>query len=393
LPDRQQRALFVAAGEHYIRKYVAGFPADGYSVEGPGYWNYGFSHFTELRELLMQATAGKLDLFVDHNDADKLRNVALYGSRIEMLPGNVAAFGDASRKTKMDDFTRAYANQVFSLGMPQRFAELPIKTAQRPNFAPLAVAVMTLFAHPAASAASHAGTGSNGIGLHSYFDQVGVLVSRPAPGGRLGVSIKSGGNGNHSHNDVGSYAIGLSTEQPTGDLGTTVYSARTFSKLRDTIKGINSYGHPVPLPAGALQREATKLTPKVLATQFSEAADEITLDLMAAYAAPSLVRLTRSLRHERGTDENVLIEDRFAFQTPQSFETALIAGGNWKDRGDGKIVLWQKNEKLLVEIEASSAYELVTENVDEEGLAFTRIAIRFKDAASEGFVRMRFAPE
>ena len=390
LPDRQQRAMFVAAGEHYIRKYVAGFPSDGYSPEGPGYWNYGFSHFTELRELLLQATAGKLDLFAYRNDENKVRNISLYGFRIEMLPGNVAAFGDASRNTRMDDFTRAYANQVFALGMPQHLADLPISASQSGNSAPLVKAVMTLFAQPAATAAV---PGNAGIGPQSYFDQVGVLVSRPAPGGRLAVSIKSGGNGNHSHNDVGSYAIGLAAEQPTGDMGTTVYSAKTFSKQRYTIKGINSYGHPVPLPAGVLQSEATQFTPKVSATQFSDAADEITLDLMAAYAAPSLVSLTRSLRHERGRNENVLIEDRFVFRTPQTFETALIAGGNWQDLGGGKIALRQRNEMLQAQIEASAVYELITEKVDEEGLAFTRIAIRFKDAASEGFIRVRFVPD
>ncbi|MEC5385328.1 hypothetical protein VVD49_06310 [Uliginosibacterium sp. H3] len=390
LPDARDRAMFVAAGEHYIRKYVAGFPADGYALEGPGYWNYGFSHFTELRELLMQATAATVDLFADA----RVREVALYAYRIEMLPGNIAAFGDASRNTKMDDFTRAYANQVFALGMPQQLASLPITAVQAPNSAPLVKAVMTLFAQPAAvPEASTPARGNTRIGLQSYFDQVGVLVSRPASSGRLGVSIKSGGNGNHSHNDVGSYAIGLVAEQPTGDVGMTVYSAKTFSKQRYTIKGINSYGHPVPLPAGTLQSEATKVAPRVLTTQFSDAADEITLDIMAAYTEPSMVSLTRRLRHERGRSENVLIEDRFAFRSPQIFETALIAGNNWKDRGDGRIALWQKNEVLQAQVESSAPYELVSEKVDEEGLTFTRIAIRLKDPASEGFVRVRFVPD
>lgn len=385
LPDRQDRAMFVAAGEHYIRKYVGGFTADGYALEGPGYWNYGFSHFTELRELLMNATDAQLDLFADA----KVRNIALYGFRIEMLPGNVAAFGDASRNTKMDGFTRAYANQVLSLGMPQHLSELPLAASQPANSAPLVRAVMSLFAQPTRVTSSG---GSATVGLQSYFDQVGVLVSRPASGGRLGVSIKAGGNANHSHNDIGSYAIALGAEQPTGDMGATVYSAKTFSKERYTIKGINSWGHPVPVVASELQGEATKLHPKVLSTRFSDAADEIVLDMSSAYSALALRSLTRSLRHERGVNENVQIEDRFAFSWPQDFEVALIAGGGWQQRDDGKIELWQKNEHVLASIEASGPIELIGEKVDDEGLIFTRIAIRLKAAAREGFVRVKFMP-
>ncbi|MDB5801300.1 MAG: hypothetical protein JWL63_2239 [Rhodocyclales bacterium] len=386
LPTREDRALFVAAGEHYIRKYVAAFPADGYSPEGPGYWNYGFSHFTELRELLMQSTAGKLDLFAD----PRVRNIALYGFRIEMLPGNIAAFGDASRNTKMDDFTRAYANEVLALGMPQRLSGLPLAASQPPNSAPVAKAAMILFAQPASAGST--GT-STQVGLHSYFDQVGVLISRPAANERIGVSIKAGGNGNHSHNDVGSYAIGLGAEQPTGDMGMTVYSAKTFSKQRYTIKGINSYGHPVPVVAGQLQREATKLMPKVLATRFSDEFDEITLDMSSAYYDSSLKTLTRSLRHERAGSGAVQIEDRFLFEQPETFEVALIVGGSWRMQSDDTLELWQKNEHLMAYIEASAPYEIISEKVDDEGLAFTRLAVRLKGTQSAGFVRVRYTSQ
>jgi len=57
-------------------------------------------------------------------------------------------------------------------------------------------AVMSLFVQPrpvktvAAAVAERAS-------LQNYFAQPGVLVSRPAPGGRLAVSIKAGGNGGH----------------------------------------------------------------------------------------------------------------------------------------------------------------------------------------------------
>ncbi len=383
LPDRRDRALFVAGGELFIRNYVSGFPADGYSLEGPSYWNYGFSHYVALRELLVGATQGKLDLFAD----PKIRPIALYAYRIEMAPEVIAAFGDAPRTTRVDGFTRAYVNVAFGLGMPQRLADLPIRPRDKANAAVIVDAVMTLFAQPLP--APNAGD-SVKSSLASYFETVGVLVSRAVPGGRLGVSIKAGGNGNHSHNDIGSYSIALGGAQPTGDPGMTVYSAKTFSSQRYAIKAINSYGHPVPLVAGALQSLATSVTPKILATQLDESASGMTIDMAPAYPVAALKNLTRKLTHHRAGEEAIEIEDQFGFSAPESFEVALIALGEFKGLGDGRIELSQNDQRLIAHIDASAPFNVIPDMIDEEGLAFTRLAIRLKEKQHDGWIRQRF---
>lgn len=385
LTDKNDRSLFAAAGEHYIQRYISGFSPEGYTSEGPGYWNYGFSHFAALRETLVQATGGKLDLFAE----SKVRSMAMYGYRIEMLPNNIAAFGDAPTKTRMDDFTRAYANDVLGLGQTQHLSTVKIGGGQAGNDAPLAKAAMLLFGEPVPVAGS-TDPASTTIGLQSYFDTVGVLVSRPAPGDRLAVSIKAGGNGNHSHNDIGSYTIGLGAEQPTGDVGNTQYSAKTFSKDRYTIAGISSWGHPVPVVAGALQGEADKIKPRVISTRFSDDADEIIINMADAYSVPVLRSLTRKLVHERAKSGAVTITDRFEFTKPSSFEVAITTLGNWKQNPDGSIDLWQKDEHLTARIESSAAWTFQAENSTEEGLSFTRIGISLNSPEKSGFITFRF---
>ena len=385
LPDRKDRALFAAAGEHYIQRYVSGFSPEGYTSEGPGYWNYGFSHFAALREVLMQATGGKLDLFSD----SKVRSMAMYGYRIEMLPNNIAAFGDAPTKTRMDEFTRAYANDALGLGQTQHLNTVTLGGGQSSNDAPLAKAALVLFGDvPPANADVDERLTS--IGLQSYFDSVGVLVSRAAPGDKLAVSIKAGGNGNHSHNDVGSYTIGVGGEQPTGDVGNTQYSAKTFSKDRYTIAGISSWGHPVPVVAGALQLEADKIKPRVISTRFSDDADEITINMADAYSVPVLRSLTRKLVHDRKKSGSVTVTDRFDFNKPSSFEVALTTLGSWKQNPDGSIDLWQKNEHLTARIESSSAWTLMPEVSNEEGLVFTRLGISLNGPEKSGYVTVHF---
>ena len=387
LPDRKDRALFAAAGEYYIQRYVSGFSPDGYTSEGPGYWNYGFSHFAALREALLHNTGGKLDLFANA----KVRSMAMYGYQIEMLPNNIAAFGDAPTKTRMDDFTRAYANDALNLGQVQHLSTMTLGGGQSGNDAPLAKAALVLFSEMK-PANARGDESSTGIGLRSYFDSVGVLVSRPAPGDKLAVSIKAGGNGNHSHNDVGSYTIGLSAEQPTGDVGNTQYSAKTFSKERYTIAGISSWGHPVPVVAGARQVEADKIKPRVISTRFSDDADEITINMSDAYSVPILRSLTRRLVHDRTKSGSVTITDRFDFTVPASFEVALTTLGNWNQNPDGSIELWQKSEHLTAHVDSSSTWTLKPEVSNEEGLAFTRIGIVLNNIEKAGYVTVHFEP-
>src|SRR5581483_7740488 len=95
IDDRKERAGFAAAAEYYSRNFISGFQDDGYCVEGGGYWAYGFGNFIQLRERLWQATDGKLDLF----NSPKIRDIALYGLRIQMndhlvppLQGFIAAY-------------------------------------------------------------------------------------------------------------------------------------------------------------------------------------------------------------------------------------------------------------------------------------------------------------
>lgn len=388
LPEKKDRAVFAAAGVQYSTYYVAGFTSDGYTPEGPSYWNYGFSHFTELRETLYSATKGKIDLFSENN---KVRTMALYGYNYEMLPGVVASFGDASPRNRMDDFTRAYANQAFGLNQTQRLEELPLNASQYGTAAPLANTVLKLFATPAKPAGIPQVPLK--IGLQSYFDSVGVLISRPAPGGNFAISIKAGGNGSHSHNDIGSYSIALGDEKPTGDPGGTTYSSKTFSKDRYTIRAINSWGHPVPVVDGELQLEAARVIPRVVETNFSTAEDRIVIDLAPAYKSRDLRRLTRTMRHERVGAGAIEIEDNFEFSSPKPFEVAIISSGNWQQTGEKEIELWQQKQHLIGHIEASAPFEITSEKVNEDGIAFSRIGIRLVSPQQSGVVRVRYAPK
>jgi hypothetical protein len=63
---------------------------------------------------------------------------------------------------------------------------------------------------------------------------------------------------------VGSFVVAVAGDTPLLDPGSEVYTARTFSARRYESQVLNSYGHPVPLVAGQLQRTGRKAEARVL---------------------------------------------------------------------------------------------------------------------------------
>ncbi|MEI8291335.1 MAG: hypothetical protein WCH99_17845, partial [Verrucomicrobiota bacterium] len=241
LSDRNDRALFAAAGEHYSRYYLAGFTADGYCGEGMGYWNFGMSHFLLLREQLWQATRGRLDLFGDA----KIRNAALYGINLEMINGVYPAIADCRWGTKPSSEILSYLNQALGLGL-RRYEEN--SGAVSPGdlvFGPMEIFPNSLGGVKPASRVRER------VGLRYFFEQAGVLVCRSAPDATLpmGAVLKGGHNDEpHNHNDVGSFTLVFGSEAFVADPGGPfVYSSKTFGKERYTaFKLFSSLGHDVP---------------------------------------------------------------------------------------------------------------------------------------------------
>ena len=376
IPDKMERALYVAAGEHYTQYYLNSIPLDGYCGEGVGYWNYGFGHLALLREELVQGTGGRLDLFANPRIADN----ALYGTRILIGTEAVPPFADCGFEDKPNQELISYCNTVMKLGM-----ETPAFNGFRKGI------VETLTT--ASPCEKPAGQSKKEDPLRFYFDKAGVLACRPSPGvGKLGVGIKAGGNGSHSHNDIGSYVIAIGNDKPTGDPGQPVYDSSTFSPQRYDHSIINSYGHPVPVIAGKLQILAANAKPTVLSTSFTPERDEITMDITSAYDVATLQKLTRRMACDRSANGSIAITDEADFSEPTMFEDALITRGDWKQTDERTIQFTRGQSTLTVTIDSSDPYHLKPEKIHDQGVDFTRIGLVFDKPVKTARVTMTFQP-
>ena len=257
LDSAEDRARFIVAAERYSRNFLAGFTADGYCSEGLGYWNYGFGHYVLLGETVRQATSGGVDLLArpdalaparfgaSISDHEWVRppSRTLRGARPR--PGSCTSSSVLGGLPAMMRWTWPTRMVIF-LGRPVLLSECRLAGPGAPSGA--------------------------GPGLRTWCENAGILVARPAEGAqcRLGVALKGGHNAeHHNHNDVGSYVVVIGSREVLLDPGSEVYTARTFSARRYESNLLNSFGHPVPVVAGQLQRTGKEARAEVLATEFA----------------------------------------------------------------------------------------------------------------------------
>lgn len=390
----EEKAWYVAAGEKSMHNYLAGFGSDGLCPEGLGYWNYGYGNFVVLAEAIWQASGGKVDLYA----MPGAKAAALYPVRLEIINGIWPALADSPPEPTPGDSLMPFINKRYALGIPRWHRD---DLTSRSKY----MAETMMYSSPSSATAQAAP--AVGHGFHetrSWFDHGGVLVCRPmqdAAGklqGNLGVCIKGGVNdGPHYHQDLGTFIVVVGDQPLILDPGAEVYTARTFSKNRFKSALLNSYGHPVPLVAGKIQRAGKNAVAKIIQATFTDAADTLAMDLRSAYAVPELSRLIRTFIYRRGAaGPSLTVTDDVAYSSPQAFGNALITYGQWKRIGDG-VRIEQGGQSVDVSIDTGGIpFDITAEPIDEASDAKghakpTRIGINLKQPISSARVTLSIA--
>ena len=360
----ERRAYFVAAAEQLIQNFLRGFTPDGYCSEGISYWNYGFGHFLLLAETVRQATGGQVDLMAD----PRIKPIASFGHRMEMSPDVYPAFADCPLGAQPDRRWLGYVSRRLEMGWVED-ERRGLSLASQPSSSLVLLGTMG-----SAAAADELEAPSREVSrdpaLRDWFPDAGILICRPAKESpcQLAVALKGGHNAeHHNHNDVGSYVVALNRSTPLLDPGSEVYTARTFNSQRYESGVLNSFGHPVPRVAGALQQVGRNAAAEIVETSWTDASDTLTLDLTPAYSVPDLRRLRRVFEYSRLGRGSLTVSDHVEFASPQAFETAFITMSPWKQLGPRQIVVGQAPDAVIVEIDpGDQAIQLRAEEIKED---------------------------
>ncbi len=384
-PSKRRRALVVLDAVANTRDYLSGFTQDGYCSEGPTYWGYGFGHFVALADLLQRESSGRIQLGQFPNAA----SAATYPDRITLDGVNFPAFADARTTSGPDGMIRWWANFV-----------VKGKQEPYPNSDPHAKMGGTLAQWQliglSATAPTTTPPPAAPLGIRDEFTDGGVLVSRMLTAGKVTFSaaMKAGHNAeDHNHNDVGSYVIDWMGGLPVLDPGSTVYTAKTFSKERYNHPILSSYGHSVPLINGQLQSPGRKAAGKITRLDFKPDADLWSVDLSACYPKAGIKSLERQWTFHRGEKPFLQVSDTVKFNEDGTFETAVVGSATWAQASD-KIWLLRDGASILkVTVDSTQPAEFRLEKLlNPDRYEPCRLGIKLREKVKEAVVRITYEP-
>ena len=383
----EERAEIVAAAEIGTQFYIKGFPADGYSPEGMGYWKYGFGHYVLLSEAVLAATNGKVNFY----DRDNIRLVAQFPRRFEMAPGVYPAYGDAQLAEAPSAWLYYIIDHRYGLNDGSARSLFPDPTYSAFLYSYGAILVFDSNAAPVTGKATvslpdHA--------LRDWFEQSQVYVGRPVAGA-LSVSFKGSNNGtSHGHNDIGTFVVATGGEPVITDPGVPPYNNRTMvgpNVFDYQIK--SSYGHSVPFVAGQLQKRGPTHASVVKEKKITDAFDSITLDLSRGYDLPVVKELTRRFDYSRTGKGGLMITDQVSFASPQAFGTALTTYGEAREEKPGVWIVTSKGQSLRAEISTSGnqPFTVTDEVLKDEARAgkVRRLGINLNSPAAEATISIK----
>ena len=375
---------WLAFGRKYSRYYLGSFKEDGYSDEGPSYWNYGFGAYLRLRETFLWSQPNGDDLLSD----PMARLIATYPTLISFPSGTVAPFGDAPQQIRISEVLKAHAEVAVGLATIDYWKKLNDKISPKLR---LNDAVWRLWGQPKAAPGLIQPLFKSAC---SVFPVAGVAVFRPSNADQcqncLSVALRTGGSKRHAHDDAGSYAIDLNGIIVVGDPGAPVYTKDTFGPDRRKHPFISSYGHPVPYVDNTKQLDATIFQAKWIAPPCSQEIFGVSIDLLPVYEVSGLDFLRRDFHYDGKLGSSVRVTDSFASSRELNFETAILTRGIVVQGKDG-LLIKQGGKIIAMNVISSHSYDLSFKALrDNLAECITRIALTFRNKSTDGFISYSF---
>lgn len=349
--DVQTKAEALAMVLEGFEAYIAtGFEADGGSIEGVGYWNYGLMYYVTVAELLREITAGELDLLA----SERVKDIAYYPVGMALTPPMYLNFGDAPDTVYL------------SAGIAQKLAERTntpelralVGSNTQPDEQAYSVAKLAILLR---QIVWWDGADTPLPPLRDYYlPEVGVAKLVGAAGSKPVVLAMTAGHtdGHHSHVDVGSFVYHIGGESLIPDAGRGKYAKDYFRQGRYGNIFNNACGHNIPVIGGHMQQPGPEFGGRkqyhgeIVEHGERDGAKFAVVDFHAAYDLPELTRARRTLTLDPQTGA-ATIHDSFAFAgDPLPIEEAFVTWDVVAVNGDTAII---RGDRSAITVQADGA--------------------------------------
>ncbi|KQC29951.1 hypothetical protein [Flagellimonas eckloniae] len=388
--NEDERLEAVGSALNSMKHYLSGFGEDGYCSEGAGYWNYGFGHYLYLAQILHDYTDGRINLF-DAGNPEKLKNVGNFPETYQIHTGICAPFSDGVSKVSND------GGFAYNMSARKYGAGMPVDSGKRKTHDSFSAAFQLIeWEYEALVDKTKKDVQpASELQDYTYFDDVGMVISRGKQNIPLSIAIKAGHNSeNHNHSDVGTYTIVLDDQIMSGDIGAPSYIAGAFAPDNPAR---SSWGHPVPRINHTLQSNGREFEGTITATKFTENLDRVVMDIKSAYEVPSLTKLIRTMENDKSGVGAVSIIDEFSSTEAVAFGTAIMTLSEYEIINANTVVLHEGNQKLKAAVSSDTGAlkirdELVPVKHLREGAPAYRIGVDFTEPIKEGSITVKYTP-
>ncbi len=345
-PDFRRKRQGIAKCLEIQDAYLRDVPQDGGIDEGTSYWEHSVGAVLETVWLLDRASGGELAFYQD-NHLDRMVN---YLPSMYVGNGWVLNFNDASPKQELN------VGKMWSYGQRSGNGDFCSFAATLAHTTPLPYDVGNLHGFlcvlPYIEAIRNA-TPKPLPANDVYYPNIQIVTAASTANDRqkgFFFAVKGHHNAeSHNHDDVGSYILYCDGQPLVIDLGSGVYTAKTFSNQRYELFNCQSNWHNLPVINGAGQREGKTAAAQNFTYQTESDRVYVAMDLAHAYVPEAgLIAFSRKVLFERGERGSLTVQDYFNFSGDMNAVSESIIVRADVEIGQGRVRL--QNGDVCAEI-------------------------------------------
>lgn len=280
IEEGKRKDDILAKVDRALTYYLRCFGNDGETVEGIGYWGYGFGYY-------MYYLAMRSELDNSYTIPDevliKIKNIAHFPYYTQMSESTYLPFSDADTKCSLPTGLISYLFKEYNVQPPicKEITSFDFEHCYR--FAHISRNLWwtsdDIFHHKLSSTVK-------------YFKDAQWLVQRS---GGYYLAIKGGTNAEeHNHNDVGSFIFAIDGELLLTDLGAGPYTAGYFGSERYEYPHTRSYWHNLPMIQGQ-EQIATSDGCQVQEVIIDGQTAKVSMEISKLYKVTGIKNMTRTI--------------------------------------------------------------------------------------------------
>ncbi len=347
-----------------LDKYLIDYPDDGCCDEGPTYWGKAGASAFECLEIINQITNQTLNPFANK----KIINMGKYIYKAHIAKNYVTNYADGRAKAILPYSLIFRFGKLINDSNMIKFASL-IKNEHGKEISVTTYSIYrTIYELLLEKKIDGYPSDYTPCNEH-YYKDTQVLISRS---NQLFLSAKGGHNSeNHNHNDLGTFMIYKAGYPMLIDLGSMVYTKKTFSPRRYEIFVNQSIYHNGVTINHMQQLPGKEYRATNLQYKYENNHSKLSMNLLHAYPTSSILEKLVRIFEFNKKDEIITITDQIELSKKSSDVIYTFMTVNKPDIIDNAIVLNNSGAKLILSINYPTTFKYEKINCDDENLKYS----------------------